>query len=404
VGTLATALPDYNLPEIQIHRQLGDVLTSQGTDVVVRNVAVYANNESGIIIDGGSTTITESLLGVGADGATTANIANGIEILDGISIINSNYISENAESGILVNGGTSTTIQNNHITANGANPCGDNITLSTGAGIVIQQNLIENAASYGIDGDGFVGGASISENTISNSGQDGGVCVGNVENAGIYLEGSNTSFSNNIIASNGGAGIVLGGGVTTGNLITQNSMYANGTAADALGIDFNNDGVTLNDMNDADNGVNGQLNFPIINTAYLAGGNLVVSGWARPGATIEVFLSDISEGTAISGDNQLGLSIDYGEGQTYLGTITEGSPADVDSNVSSYADADGNADNTNRFQISIPVPVGTTTAVGSSITATASLSNTTSEFSPISIIRAYSVITNRRITYRVNKN
>ena len=259
----------------------------------------------------------------------------------------------------------------------------------------------------GIDGDGIAGGITITENTITTAGQDGGACSGEIENAGIHLDGNNSTITSNIIYQNGGAGIVLGGGTTSGNLISQNSIYANGTDGDALGIDLDQadtmgDDVTLNDSGDGDAGPNGLLNFPIISAAFLSGPNLVVKGWARPGATIEVFLTDINEGTSIAGDNQLGLSTDYGEGQTYLGTAVEGSGSDLNTGSSSYTDADGNTDNTNQFEFRILLPGGV--ALGELITATATIANATSEFSPFSIIKVNTVITNRRITYRVNKN
>ena len=127
-----------------------------------------------------------------------------------------------------------------------------------------------------------------------------------------------------------------------------------------------------------------------------------MEGWARPGSSIEIFLTDINQGSASAGDNQMGMSTDYGEGQTYLATLVEGSGADLATNTSTYTDLDGNTDNTNRFKFSIPLPPGVVR--GNFITSTATLSNSTSEFSPQSIIRTYNVITNRRITYRVKKD
>ncbi len=407
VGNSATTLPNYALPEIQVHRNTGDVLRTQGSSVVIRNISVYADNSAGIRIEGGSMTVANSLLGVNALGVNAGNINYGVEMTGGAATIENSYISTNAEAGVLVNGGTSTIIQNNHITANGTSACFDNIRLQNGSGIIIQQNLIENAASLGIDGDGISGGVTITENTITNSGQDGGACSGTIANAGILLHGNNSSVSNNIIASNGGAGIVIAGGNTSGNLISQNAIYANGTASDALGIDLDQsnalgDGVTRNDTNDADNGPNGAINFPIISAAYATSADFVVEGWSRPGATIEVFLTDINEGTAAAGDNQLGLSRDYGEGQIYLATFVEGSVSDADPGTGPYLDTDGNTDATNKFRFRVPLSGGIT--FGNLITATATLSNTTSEFSPFSEIKAYTIITNRRITYRVNKN
>ena len=407
VGTSATSLPNYDLPEIQLFKDSGDVLVNQGSSVHIRNIAVFANFNSGIRSDGGAVSISNSLLGVNALGVNGGTIDDGLEITGGTAIIDGNYIATNTDAGIRINGGTATTIQNNHITANGDAACDDNITIEAGSGIVIQQNLIESAASLGIDGDDQTGSITISENTITNSGQDGGVCASNIENAGILLDGSNSSISNNIIFSNGGPGIVLAGGNTSGNLISQNSIYANGTTADALGIDLDlsddiGDGVTLNDSGDADNGPNGGANFPIIEDVRASATNLLIEGWARPGAVVEIFLTDINQGSATAGDNELGNSTDYGEGQIYIGSFTEGSGIDTDTSTAPYTDVDGNTDNTNKFRVSLPLPVGV--SLGDLITTTATLSNTTSEFSPLSEIKAFTIITNRRITYRVNKN
>ena len=407
VGISANILPNYDLPEIQVNRSNGDVIKTQGDNVEIRNIAVHGNNNSAIRVEGGSITITNALIGVTAQGISGGNKDYGIEIIGGTALIDGNYIATNTTAGILINGGTATIIQNNHVTTNGGTSCADNITIQSGSGIIIQQNLIENAASLGIDGDGISGDITITENTITGSGQDGGTCSGNIENAGILLDGDNSTISGNIIATNGGPGIVLAGGNTSGNLISQNSIYSNGTTADALGIDLDSsdkvgDGVTLNDNGDSDNGPNGGLNFPIITVAYVTGSNLVVKGWARPGATIELFLTDVNEGTATIGDNELGLFTDYGEGQVYLGTANEGSGSDLAAGTSSYTDVDGNTDNTNLFEFSIPVVSGI--AIGDYITATATISNATSEFSPFSILKVRTIITNRRITYRVNGN
>lgn len=407
VGTSVNTLPDYERPEIQVHRGTGDVIRTQGDLFELRNISVYADNNASVRVDGGSATLVGNLLGVNATGIASGNVNYGIEMTSGTSRIEGNYIAQNTDYGIYINGGTSTLVQDNHITDNGSRgACYDNIQLNNGTGINIRRNLIDRASSLGIDGDGVSGGITISENTITGSGQDGGSCSGNIENAGILLDGSNSSISNNIIASNGGSGIVLAGGNTSGNLISQNSIYANGTTADALGIDLDisdviGDGVTLNDTGDSDNGPNGAINFPIIATAYKSGSNIVVSGWSRPGATIEFFLTDVNQGTATLGDNQLGLSADYGEGQVFLTSVVEGSGSDSDSGTSLYLDDDSNTDNTNRFTFTFAVAPGV--LLGDDLTATATIANSTSEFSPFSKLKAFTIITNRRITYRVNQ-
>lgn len=407
VGTSVNTLPNYERPEIQINRNNGDVLKIQAANTVIRNVSIYANNNAGIRMDSGSATLSANLLGVNALGVASGSIDSGFEITGGTAVVDGNYISQNTDSGIWINGGTSTIVQNNHITDNGNGACFDNIKIQRGSGIIIQRNLIANAAALGIDGDGISGSLTITENTITGSGQDGGTCSGNIENAGIRLDGSNSSIINNVIFSNGGAGIVLAGGNTSGNLISQNSIYGNGTTTDALGIDIDladglGDGVTINDSGDADNGPNGAINFPLISEVHATGSNLIIEGWSRPGATIELFLTDINEGTASAGDNQLGLSTDYGEGQIYLTAFVEGGGLDMDSGTSSYTDMDGNTDNTNKFKYTIVLPPGIT--FGNLVTATATIGGSTSEFSPLSIVKAYTIITNRRITYRVKKN
>ncbi|MCL6267962.1 beta strand repeat-containing protein [Flagellimonas myxillae] len=404
VGTSAIALPSFTRPEIQVHRDQGDVFDVQA-NATLRNLAVYASNNAAIQLNSGTVSVLANLLGVNAQGSNAGNVDFGVEILGGNLTIDGNYIATNTDAGILVNGGTSSLIQNNHITSNGDQPCDDNIELQSGSSITIQQNLIENAAAGGVDASAITGGLTLTENSITTSGQDGGNCSGNVENMGVIIAGDNSQLSNNLIYSNGGAGVVVIGG--TGNLISQNSIYANGTASASLGIDLDasatvGDGVTINDSGDGDSGPNNLLNFPIIESAYLSGSNLIVKGWSRPGTTLEFFLTDVSEGTATSGDNQLGLTVDYGEGQTFLGSDVEGSGSDSDSGTSSFSDADGNADNTNAFQFSIPLSVSP--SGGDLLTATATLGNSTSEFSPMSILSIPTVITNRGITYRVNRD
>lgn len=402
VGTSGTALPNYDRPEIQVYRAGGDVLRVQATDVVVRSLSVYANNNSGIQITSGSATVSENLIGVDADGNSVGvNIDDGIEINGGETVVERNFISRNRRTGIRINGGVSTIVQDNHITDNGRiNQCEDNIRFLNGSNVVIQRNLIERAASTGIDSEVGASGAIVSENTIRFNGLNN-----SCNRIGVRSRGNDFIISNNVIHDNARIGIVLGGGNTSGNLISRNSIYANGTATDGLGIDLSpndGDGITLNDLNDTDSGANGFTNFPIITTAFISESNIVLRGWVRPGAIIEFFLTDISEGSAVAGDNQLGLSTDYGEGQTYLGTAIEGSPSDLDSSSSSYTDLDGNTDTTNKFHFVISLPP--TVTVGDMITSTATLSNSTSEFSPMSVLKIPSVITNRRITYRVKKD
>jgi hypothetical protein len=395
VGTSATTLPNYNLPEIQVRGDSKEIFRNDGTLNTIRNLAIFLDDKTAIQVNDGSLNVLENLIGVNALGVNTGDMKYGVEITDGSVTIARNYLSGSDDAAILVDGGTSTIIANNHITNNGNDACKPSIEISDGAGIVIQINLFENSGGYGIDAENISSPITIDENTITTSGFMGGGCL-----AGILLGDDDASVTGNIIHTNAGAGLELVNN-SSGNLISQNSFYANGTVSDALGIDLDQDGVTLNDNGDSDNGPNGGMNFPIIFESNITGSTIVIEGWARPGAIIEFFLTDINEGNAVLGDNQLGMTTDYGEGQTYIGTAVEGSGADLDSGSSSYTDLDGNTDTTNKFKFSIPLPGGV--MKGEYITATATLGNSTSEFSPFSILKVYTVITNRRITYRVNK-
>jgi uncharacterized repeat protein (TIGR01451 family) len=171
--------------------------------------------------------------------------------------------------------------------------------------------------------------------------------------------------------------------------ITENSIFSNGTLATDIGIDLNSvsgdpntytaQGVTLNDSGDGDAGPNNLLNYPIIETAYITAGNLVLRGWARPNSVMEFFIA------------QPDASGGFGSGRTYLTTLTEGSaiaPIDTDATSSTYGPGAINGilqgtDNTNRYMFSIAIPAGV--AIGTVLTATATLPaaspSNTSEFS-----------------------
>jgi hypothetical protein len=94
------------------------------------------------------------------------------------------------------------------------------------------------------------------------------------------------------------------------NRISQNAMYANGW----LGIDLDDDGVTVNDTGDPDQGANQQVNMPVITSATYQAGITAVTGTVDIGANptaavVEVFKAS-SDPTG------------YGEGAVYLGSAT----------------------------------------------------------------------------------
>jgi hypothetical protein len=97
------------------------------------------------------------------------------------------------------------------------------------------------------------------------------------------------------IASNGRCGVMIrehssNNANADRNTITQNAIYANGW----LGIDLDDDGVTMNDVGDPDQGANEQLNMPVITSAVFLAGITTVTGTVDIGpnptaALVEVF-------------------------------------------------------------------------------------------------------------------
>ena len=169
----------------------------------------------------------------------------------------------------------------------------------------------------------------------------------------------------NVFANSGRDGIVVLGTATLGNPIRGNSIFG----SRQLGIDINNDGVTSNDLNDADAGPSGFLNFPVLESVEILGGNLIVTGFARPNSEIDLFIA----APDVTG---------FGEGKTFLTTVSESSELDGDDATGAYSYPLVGSDNTNRFAFTLPLTsLPATIEDGTAITATATLGGNTSEFS-----------------------
>jgi len=128
---------------------------------------------------------------------------------------------------------------------------------------------------------------TVSGNTIG-TGVNGTDDLGNTKN-GVYIglgAQNNTVGPGNLIAHNDGDGVEVGGSSTTGNTITQNSIYSN-----TMGIDLVS-------------GANGNIAAPVI--AATTPGSVHIVGTACPGCTVEVFENSDTDG----------------EGKTYVGDTT----------------------------------------------------------------------------------
>jgi len=210
-----------------------------------------------------------NFIGTDATGTFAIPNANGI-VIDGVATrhtIDKNIISGNIQQGIVI-----------HITGSNEH--------------LITRNLI---------------GTDISGNNPLGNGSDGiRIAEGGQHNTiGIAPD------SGNVIAWNGGNGILIMTAADICNRISGNSIHSNAL----LGIDLYPEGVTPNDPGDFDSGPNAGMNFPVILSAiYDPGtGTTTITGVLdTPGpetCTVELFLSD-------------GDPSGHGQGKVYAGNLS----------------------------------------------------------------------------------
>ncbi|MFB3107281.1 MAG: right-handed parallel beta-helix repeat-containing protein, partial [Pseudomonadales bacterium] len=268
---------------------------STGPEVVILGTNYTTNERS--IIEFTANNITVHSLGLG-QGGNNAEAVHGVgPQLSGpvtsASVVQNNTIWDNGGSGVRLWEHANPTITNNIVRGNGTFAAtADGIYGDDTDNATVTGNSILDNGAYGIDINN-IGGSSdnwtITNNTIRGNGANA-----SGQDAGIGVRGGdNTTISGNTITGNQDDGIVVLNG-NTGNVISQNSIFNNGD----LGIDLTNtatntgDGVTANDDGDPDTGANNLLNFPVIETASIIGSNLVLTGFAPAGSSIELFIAD----------------------------------------------------------------------------------------------------------------
>jgi hypothetical protein len=385
VGVDSISLPTFPRPEVQLSAGNNVVVLSGGGTAVLG----LALSQGYLQLTGSGCLARNNLVGMTATGDSSVNsgTAYGIEFAGANSTVRNNFVTVN-NSGIRTQGGGAGSLVTLNEVArpiSGHTNTFDGILLvGTVSSIQVTANLTREQRGGGIEV-GFGGGASatsitVSNNTVRNNGfASGGSGASSTEPIGMAAydyAGSNVVFSRNLIRDNAGAGVLVMN--ASGTLITQNRFDSNGGLSidlDPRSIDPNNlgapQGVTINDNGDSDAGPNGLRNFPVVASASVIGGELSLAGFARPGSAIEVYIAQADP-------------TGFGEGLTYLGTLTEGSAADLDATTGAYGPANINglaqgADNTNRFAFRFPTPAGV--AIGTRLTGTASISGETSEFS-----------------------
>jgi uncharacterized repeat protein (TIGR01451 family) len=130
-----------------------------------------------------------------------------------------------------------------------------------------------------------------------------------VEDATANTIGGTAAGAGNVIADNSGPGVEVTGATASGESILGNSIFGN----TKLGIDLNDDGVTLNDST-GHSGPNDFQNFPVLTSAAVSSGKLTVQGalssTPQTAYRVEFFLSPTADASG------------FGQGQTYLGFTT----------------------------------------------------------------------------------
>ncbi|ASN82744.1 beta strand repeat-containing protein [Deinococcus ficus] len=431
VGVDALALPVQNRPDVQLTGAGTTAAFATGLDLQASNTTVRGlsitgfgtaanTNTSANIRIGASaqnTLIERNFLGIAATrptfdcrtGTTAATgLGDNIRAIGGDNgTVQDNLMGCSAGKGIgLEAGSTGWLVVRNEIRGNGiGNSNLDGVDLE-GAGSgshTVRGNLIVNNEGVGIDSYGGQGSNTIENNTVLSNGLGTGA---NLENPGIRLFGTGNTIRRNIITANRGAGVLVtaSNGTlpdATGNTLTQNSIFDNSgigidlaSAADSQAVGTS-PFVTRNDAGDVDTGGNALLNFPVFSGAVIdaAGKNLTLSGFARPGVLIELFVA------APDPSN-------FGEGKTYLVSLTEGASgtfSDTNAGTGTYTDVNAGTDTTNRFTFVVPLTSLAGVQLGTKLTATATcLSSATCTAAPTGSTSEFSLITTVTGTPLVN--
>jgi CSLREA domain-containing protein len=296
----------------------------------IRGFVIVSFNGDGIDIGtNGGNTIAGNWIGLAADGTTIAGVADdGIvanegadaNLIGGPGPNDGNVISGNASDGILL-WSDDNVVQGNllgtDVTGLLARGNGDEgLDLNTAADTVVLDNVISGNSGDGVqvltsDGSTFTG-------NLIGVGADGTTPLGNVgdgitvnfgASVGVLIGGTGVG-DGNTIAHNGDEGISIFDSLTDDIAVLGNSIHSNS----ALGIDLLGDGVTPNDANDVDGGVNDLLNFPVITSAGESGGTVTVDvDLDVPAGTYRIEAFTNPSGTDPSG---------YGEGEVVVGSAT----------------------------------------------------------------------------------
>lgn len=370
VGTRGLVLAQIPKPEVQIvgANALNYGIYSTAASTIVRGFAIrgfgsqWLSWHADIRVGGANALVELNMLGTTAtsfsDPGSARSGSIGVVTEGNNTTVRNNLIGWIGYLGIAPISGTGVTVSGNEIRSvdqSNSGCCGDGI----GAGqstTTVSGNLIIDGGSAGVDP--VTGTYTITDNTITGN----GVATSVREPWGIWVRSGASTITYNVVADNYGAGVVVTGGGTRANL-SQNSIYGNGSIVNrnnngptnALGIDLGNNGVTVNDGAKQNWQPNVFMDYPVLTAASLSGTTLTLAGYVGSAPNQSTFGSSRVEFFASDNDPS-----GYGEGRTYLGSLT----ANANGTFSGTLTVSGIAD-------------------GTRITATATDANgNTSEFGP----------------------
>lgn len=280
--------------------------TTIGNAGPVRNV-IASNSTDGIhLLNASNATIKGTLIGTDPAGLVKRGNGNGVRIeqstnilVGGATAADRNIISGSVFDGVILidesgsDANPNVRVENNFIglgsdgTTIIANKDGVQYASILGQ-VVFANNVVSGNTRFGIRT------ASTSNQVIIGNKigvlADGTTPAGNGSH-GIFLHtnssdnriGGDLASDSNIIAHNGGDGVLIGSDPTgsfpneagTGNSLIRNLIFANGGLAIDLGA---NNGTTANDLDDVDVGPNGLQNAPVITLATTVGDAILIRG------------------------------------------------------------------------------------------------------------------------------
>jgi titin len=317
----------------------GDGNLIGGTAPGARNI--ISGNERGIYIFDASNNIIQGNW-IGLDATGQATLYNG----DGITITSFS----NNSTGNLIGGtepGAGNVISGNN---------GDGISLFLGvSNTTIQGNLI------GVLPDGVTAAGNNVAGVFVSSDATNNLIGGSQPGAGNVI-----AYSRGLPGAGTGSGVVIARYDTiipTNDAVLGNRIFGNA----ALGIDLSptqdqgSDGVTPNDLGDADSGPNGIQNFPVLSSAATTASGTTVTGTldSNPNATFQIQF--FSSATADPSG--------HGEGERFLGMVTVTTNGSGDASFSALlpavapgqvvsATATSATNDTSEFSAAVPVSAG----------------------------------------------